>query len=128
MADARASVEADLLSELNRARQQPAAVAAQIEQRLAHYRGLDYFPPERGGKIAVPSKEGAAAVRDAVAFMRSQAPLPPLAFHRDEADFYHPRLRRSFHLPNEKHSLQKEKRMTKPLPSRSHFPPPFLLL
>ena len=56
MADTACEVtEAELLRELNRARTDPRAVAASIEERLRHFRGADYFPPARGGKTAVPS-------------------------------------------------------------------------
>ena len=74
---------ADLLRELNRARTEPRAVAASIEERLRHFRGADYFPPARGGKTAVPSKEGAAAVREAARAMHGLAPLPPLVLQAD---------------------------------------------
>ena len=56
MADTACEVtDAELLRELNRARTDPRAVAASIEERLRHFRGADYFPPARGGKTAVPS-------------------------------------------------------------------------
>ena len=73
-----AGIESELLAELNRARTQPEVLAASIQERLKHYRGLDFFPPSRGGKVAVPSKEGVAAPRDAVAAMRAQPAVAPL--------------------------------------------------
>ena len=55
-ADVRCEVtDEDLLRELNRARTEPLVVAASLEERLRHFRGVDYFPPARGGKTAVPS-------------------------------------------------------------------------
>lgn len=73
-----AGIETELLAELNRARTHPELLAASIQERLKHYRGLDLFPPSRGGKVAVPSKEGVAAPRDAIAAMRSQPAVVPL--------------------------------------------------
>ena len=43
-----------------------------LSARLQHYKGKDYYPPERGGKVAVPSKEGKSAVQDALAFLEKQ--------------------------------------------------------
>ena len=43
-----------------------------LSARLQHYKGKDYYPPERGGKVAVPSKEGKAAVQEALAFLEKQ--------------------------------------------------------
>ena len=55
-ADARCEVtDEDLLREINRARTEPRAVAASLEERLRHFRGVDYYPPARGGKTAAPS-------------------------------------------------------------------------
>jgi hypothetical protein len=46
---------------------------------LEHFKGNDYFPPDRGGKTAVVTKEGKAAVRDAISFLAKQAAMAPLA-------------------------------------------------
>lgn len=74
----RSALEADVLSEINRARANPGDVAASIRGRLEHIKGKDYFPPERGGKTAVVTKEGVAAVNDALAFLERQDALPQL--------------------------------------------------
>lgn len=73
------SFEFQVLRQLSHARSNPAAVAESIQRRLAHYKGNDYYPPERGGKTAVVTKEGQAAVRDAIAFLKRCTPLPSLA-------------------------------------------------
>ena len=73
------ALEAALIAAIAAARADPGALRARLQERLAHYRGADYFPPERGGRVAVATKEGRAAVEDALAFLAQQAPLPPVA-------------------------------------------------
>lgn len=71
--------ELQVLRQLSHARSKPGAVAESIRQRLAHYRGMEYFPLDRGGKTAVVTKEGQAAVRDAIAYLQKRTPLDALA-------------------------------------------------
>ena len=70
--------EEELLAELNRARTQPKASADTIAERLKHFRGNDYYPPARGGKTAVPTKEGTVTVREAMRVLQALTPLPAL--------------------------------------------------
>jgi len=72
-------LEAAIVRALAAAREDPQELRARLEARLPHFKGKDYFPPARGGKLAVPSKEGAAAVHDALAFLAKHPPLPALA-------------------------------------------------
>lgn len=71
--------ELEVLRELSRARTDPGAVAESIGRRLAHFKGNDYFPPDRGGRTAVVTKEGPAAVRDAIRYLEASVGVPPLA-------------------------------------------------
>lgn len=77
MAD-HSGLEAAIVLAISAARADPAKTRATIEQRLPHFKGKDFFPPERGGKVAVASKEGKEALEDAVAFLTCQTPLGPL--------------------------------------------------
>ena len=63
------TLEAEILEAISEARADPKACEARIEARLQHFKGKDYFPPNRGGKTVVPTKEGTAAVMDAVSFL-----------------------------------------------------------
>jgi len=72
-------LEAAIIRAISSAREDPAAMSARLQARLAHYKGKDFFPPDRGGNVAVATKEGKAAVEDAIAFLRRQAPLAPLS-------------------------------------------------
>lgn len=66
---------ADIVAELNAARTDPAAYARKARALRALFRG-DRI--ERPGEIAVVTREGPAAVDEAVAFLERQTPLPAL--------------------------------------------------
>jgi hypothetical protein len=70
--------ELEVLHELSRARSNPTAVAESIRGRLPHFKGKDYFPSDRGGKTAVVTKEGQAAVHDAIRYLEDSAGCAPL--------------------------------------------------
>ena len=72
-------LEAAIVRALSAARENPQELKARIAARLPHFQGKEYFPPERGGKVAVPSKEGEAAVQDAILFLAKHPPLHALA-------------------------------------------------
>mmetsp|Transcript_42249 Transcript_42249/g.95044 ORF Transcript_42249/g.95044 Transcript_42249/m.95044 type:complete len:423 (+) Transcript_42249:30-1298(+) len=63
-----------LIEALAWARTHPEEVAAELQQRLQHYRGLEYFPPDRGGRCVV-TKEGGSVVEEAIQFVKSQPQL-----------------------------------------------------
>lgn len=71
--------ELDVLRELSHARTNPKAVAESLRKRLPHFKGNDYFPPDREGKGNVVTKEGQAAVRDAINYLEQSNKLPQLA-------------------------------------------------
>jgi uncharacterized protein YkwD len=73
-------LERDVLAELNRARTDPVAFAAEVEARLRYYRGNIYRAP--GAEVGLRTVEGASAVREAVRVLRATRPLPPLRFSR----------------------------------------------
>jgi uncharacterized protein YkwD len=68
-----------LARELTWARTQPREVAEALKERLMNYRGKDYFPPERHGRCIV-TKEGAAVVEEAIAFLNALAPMRGVGF------------------------------------------------
>ena len=72
-----------IVAALSAARVDPAALAVSIKKRLPHFKGKDYYPPERGGKVAVASKEGRKAIDEVLAFLAKQPPLGPLTAHPD---------------------------------------------
>lgn len=69
---------ADIVAELNAARTDPAAYAGKARALRALFRG-DRI--ERPGEIAVLTREGPAAVDEAIVFLERQTPLPPLRGH-----------------------------------------------
>jgi uncharacterized protein YkwD len=73
--EVRAEARADIVAELNAARTDPAAYARKARALRALYRG-DRI--ERPGEVAEVTREGTAAVDEAIAFLERQAPLPPL--------------------------------------------------
>ncbi|MBW8304721.1 MAG: hypothetical protein K0M78_12470 [Brevundimonas sp.] len=70
-----AVLRADIVDELNAARTDPAAYARKARALRALFRG-DRM--ERPGEITLVTREGAAAVDEAVAFLERQTPLPAL--------------------------------------------------
>lgn len=66
---------ADIVAELNAARTDPAAYARKARALRALFNG-DRI--ERPGEIAVVTREGPAAVDEAIAFLEGQTPLPAL--------------------------------------------------
>lgn len=70
------TLEAGVLEEVNLARTQPGRYADLIEQTRPEYRGGFRV---REGKLPVRSREGLPAVDEAIAFLRRQSPLEPLA-------------------------------------------------
>jgi uncharacterized protein YkwD len=69
---------ADILAELNAARTDPAAYAARARALRALFRD-DRI--ERPGEPALVTREGPAAVDEAIAFLERQRPLPTLRGH-----------------------------------------------
>lgn len=72
--------EAALVAELSKARTDPSHLKGVLRERLQHFRGLEFFAPSRGGKVAVVTKEGAAAVAEAIAFLDALEASSSLAF------------------------------------------------
>mmetsp|Transcript_11351 Transcript_11351/g.29022 ORF Transcript_11351/g.29022 Transcript_11351/m.29022 type:complete len:415 (-) Transcript_11351:175-1419(-) len=91
-------IERQLIVALSMARQNPSQTARRIEQRLNHFKGKDYFPPERGGKVAVATKEGQAAVREAVGFLDGTEAIPELCEPEDTTTLLAFRLAAEDHL------------------------------
>lgn len=75
-----ASMADAIICETNKARTNPAGVAAILRARLPYYSGNRYSPP---GQNTLVTNEGRVAVEEAIRFLENQPPLPPLA--RDEA-------------------------------------------
>jgi hypothetical protein len=68
--------EQQVLAEMNQARTDPAGYARHIERLLQYLDGDLLRIP---GEVALRTSEGARAVREAVAALRAQGPLPALA-------------------------------------------------
>ena len=64
-----------ILEELNLARTAPASYAAHLEPQLKAFEGNTLKLP---GKVPLVTQEGRPAVEEACAFLKAQAPLPPL--------------------------------------------------
>lgn len=72
-----ASFERSVLTELNRARARPGEIAQELRLYRTTLRGLVSYTPGRNERMM--TKEGAAAVDEAIAFLEQQAPMPALA-------------------------------------------------
>ncbi|HYC97238.1 CAP domain-containing protein [Brevundimonas sp.] len=77
-ASADAASRADIVAELNAARTDPAAYARKARALRTLYRG-DRI--ERTGEIALVTREGTAAVDEAIEFLERQTPLPAVRSH-----------------------------------------------
>eukprot|EP01068_Selenidium_serpulae_P016021 Selendium_serpulae@DN6260_c1_g2_i2.p1 len=69
-----------LVTEINRVRMRPQIAANYLATRLQHYKGTLYNPPARDGhnKVAVNTKEGPSAMKEAIEALRTMTPLTPL--------------------------------------------------
>ena len=74
------ALERGVLAELNRARTDPQAFAADLEMRLQYYRGYVYRAP--GSDVGLRTVEGPDAVREAIRVLRATRPLPALRLSR----------------------------------------------
>ena len=74
-ADASAPLEQDIVGEINLARTRPAEYASYLEQLRPYFVGKEYRRP---GKPALLTEEGAAALEEAIKFLRASRPVPPL--------------------------------------------------
>lgn len=75
-AQAPSALERGILEQTNRARTDPAGFARDLEQLLPHFDGMVLRRP--GQRVGLRTNEGSAAVREAIAFLRAQAPMEPL--------------------------------------------------
>lgn len=75
-----ARLELAVLEETNLARTNPAAYADHLQPMLSWFRGDVMFRP--GTDVGVRTDEGPAAVREAIAFLRRQKPVPRLTWSR----------------------------------------------
>ena len=69
------SLAQEVISEINLARTRPAEYAAYLEQLRPYFSGKEFRHPGRPGLI---TQEGAAALEEAIKFLRASKPLPPL--------------------------------------------------
>jgi hypothetical protein len=68
--------ENELLAEINLARTRPQEYAAYLEQLRPGFKGKTFMLP---GNLEVTTQEGAAALDEAIGFLKVARPLPPLA-------------------------------------------------
>lgn len=71
------SLGMEVVHEINLARTQPSRYADILEDQLPLYNGLVLRRP---GQPGIATREGAAAVREAIRMMRAQQPLEPLTW------------------------------------------------
>jgi uncharacterized protein YkwD len=76
------ALDRDIVEELNTLRSNPAKYTAHLESRLKHYRGKVLRLPKQ---VPLLTKEGAAAVHEAVRVLRATPPLPELENDKDLA-------------------------------------------
>ena len=69
--------ERQILEELNFARTKPQAFVEELREYRSYFEGRIVYLP--GDPAGVYTNEGVAAVDEAIAFMKKQRPLPPLA-------------------------------------------------
>jgi uncharacterized protein YkwD len=69
-------LEHGVIDELNAARTNPQAYASGLEREIQYYQGTLFRKP--GDEAALQTREGAAAVREAIRVLRSTKPLPAL--------------------------------------------------
>lgn len=77
-ASAPSDFERAILEQTNRARTDPAGFARELEELLGYFDGTVIRRP--GQRVGLQTNEGPAAVREAIAFLRTQAPVPPLSW------------------------------------------------
>jgi uncharacterized protein YkwD len=76
-AAAQPRVEAGIVAEINRARADPPGYARELRRYRSYYRnGIVWVP---GNPVGLRTREGTAAVDEAIRFLARQPPLPPLA-------------------------------------------------
>lgn len=75
-APAPATLEEQVLAEINKARTDPPAYAATLREYRGHFEGNVVHLP--GRDVGLRTREGVAAVDEAIAFLAGQAPLSPL--------------------------------------------------
>ncbi len=75
-AKAQPGPEAGIVAEINRARADPTAYARELRRYRTYYRGRVVWTP--GNPVGLRTREGTAAVDEAIRFLARQAPLPPL--------------------------------------------------
>jgi uncharacterized protein YkwD len=71
-------LERAVLQEMNAARTNPEAFIPHLQRHRAFFDGKRFRPP--GATYYIITQEGQAAVDDAIAFLKGQRPLPPLAW------------------------------------------------
>ena len=77
-ADYYAALDRSIVDELNRARTNPSGYAAGLQQELQYYRGNLFRRPDDDS--ALETREGAAAVLEAIRVLRNTPPMAPLRF------------------------------------------------
>lgn len=70
------ALEAEVLAAINEVRADPAAYAAKLRQYRGYFEGNVVTLP--GSDVGLRTREGVAAVDEAIAFLGRQSPLPPL--------------------------------------------------
>ena len=72
-------LEKEVVAELNLARTQPKAYARIIADFSKYFKGKDLYIP---GEITLMTNEGISAANEAIKYLNSQSPLPPLTISK----------------------------------------------
>ncbi|HEV2913505.1 MAG TPA: CAP domain-containing protein [Pyrinomonadaceae bacterium] len=72
-------LESEIIAEMNLARSQPQVYASYLEEIRKYYSGNQFRYPGREAEVTV---EGLSAVEEAIKFLRSASPLPPLQVYK----------------------------------------------
>ncbi|MEM8719773.1 MAG: PPC domain-containing protein [Cyanobacteria bacterium P01_G01_bin.39] len=78
-----AALEPSILEEINRVRTNPQGYAQWLEEQRQYYDGIWLKLP---GEKPIRTNKGRKALEEAIAFLKEQSPLPPLAISEQTAD------------------------------------------
>jgi uncharacterized protein YkwD len=75
----RPSISAEIVREMNLARQHPEVYAAYVEEMRAAFRGKVFY---QAGKLPLQTREGLRGVEEAIRFLQRVSPVAPLELSR----------------------------------------------
>eukprot|EP00933_Yihiella_yeosuensis_P073674 TRINITY_DN8238_c4_g1_i1.p1 TRINITY_DN8238_c4_g1~~TRINITY_DN8238_c4_g1_i1.p1 ORF type:complete len:484 (+),score=88.60 TRINITY_DN8238_c4_g1_i1:47-1453(+) len=76
-------IEAEIVQELNWVRTRPKEAIEVLRERLKHYKGKDYSPPDRAGRTVV-TKEGKDVVSEAIRYLEKLPEMQGLGSYSEQ--------------------------------------------